>query len=232
MKICPICGAENRQTANECRMCATPLDPLENQLAACADAPAPTVTPAPGREPTQQFTACPHCRAMNEIDYIFCQHCGKRMPGHKIAGVGQSRQVSPYTSHEQIAEERVICGACGESVTSTGFYCHNCGARLTKLASPEPKAVLQLIAEGGQVGKTYLIDKPDTLIGRTEGDITFPYDAYMSSRHVRVIERGGRYYLSDQGSRNGTFVRIKGEIELEPGDMFFVGKQLFRFDEK
>jgi hypothetical protein len=36
--------------------------------------------------------------------------------------------------------------------------------------------------------------------------------------------------LVDDDSRNGTFIRINGEVELKPGDMILIGRQLFRFE--
>ena len=97
---------------------------------------------------------------------------------------------------------------------------------------PAPPAIrgrLHLVMEGGQPGEIYELGD-ETSIGRTTGQITFPHDGFMSGRHARVVRRGGKFALSDEGSRNGTFVKIKGEIELEPGDMILVGKQLFRFE--
>ena len=68
------------------------------------------------------------------------------------------------------------------------------------------------------------------MIGRSNGEITFPHDGFMSGRHARIERRGTRFILTDEGSRNGTFVKIKGEIELNSGDTILVGKQLFRFE--
>jgi pSer/pThr/pTyr-binding forkhead associated (FHA) protein len=53
----------------------------------------------------------------------------------------------------------------------------------------------------------------------------------MSGRHARIVRRGASFVLTDEGSRNGTFIRIKGEVELKPGDVILIGKQLFRFEE-
>ena len=83
--------------------------------------------------------------------------------------------------------------------------------------------------EGGQPGEIYQL-REDTVIGRSAGDIMFPHDGFMSGKHARVVQRGDTFVLTDEGSRNGTFVRIKGEVELKPGDMILVGKQLFRFE--
>jgi pSer/pThr/pTyr-binding forkhead associated (FHA) protein len=91
------------------------------------------------------------------------------------------------------------------------------------------KGKLHLVMEGGQSGDVYDVDE-ETIIGRASGDITFPHDGFMSGRHARIVRRGNRFVLTDEGSRNGTFIKIQGEVELKPGDMILVGKQLFRFE--
>lgn len=117
-----------------------------------------------------------------------------------------------------------------------GIYCAACGALLQApktIAMPsfsaQPRPRLRLIGEGGQPGEMYEL-KEETVIGRTSGDITFPYDGYMSGRHARIVRRGASFFLIDEGSRNGTFIRITKEVELKPGDMILIGKQLFRFE--
>jgi pSer/pThr/pTyr-binding forkhead associated (FHA) protein len=92
-----------------------------------------------------------------------------------------------------------------------------------------PKGKLHLIMEGGQPGEIYDL-KDETTVGRTTGDITFPHDGFMSGRHARLIRRGVSFVLIDEESRNGTFIKIKGEVELKPGDMVLIGRQLFRFE--
>ncbi len=37
-------------------------------------------------------------------------------------------------------------------------------------------------------------------------------------------------YLNDVGSSNGTFVRLRGDHVLQPGDVLLMGQQLFRVD--
>ncbi|HKV39187.1 MAG TPA: zinc-ribbon domain-containing protein [Blastocatellia bacterium] len=128
------------------------------------------------------------------------------------------------------------CTHCGEAIPSGALYCANCGRAVSE---PPPEsapgagnAVIQIISEGGQVGETYPIIRGDIRIGRVEGDVTFPHDGYMSGRHAQIVERDGHYFLVDQNSRNGTFIRIHDETELKPGDTFLVGKQVFKFDKK
>lgn len=88
---------------------------------------------------------------------------------------------------------------------------------------------LHLVMEGGQPGEVYELGD-DTVIGRNTGEISFPHDGFMSGRHARIVKQGNVFKLTDEGSRNGTFIKIKDEVELKAGDMILVGKQLFRFE--
>ena len=134
----------------------------------------------------------------------------------------------------------VVCDACGSIQPMGGAFCADCGAQLSvgaiaralSVAGPKSKGVLHLITDGGEVGETYKLDRTETVIGRAEGDLTYPHDGYMSGRHARIIVRGAQYFLADEGSRNGTFIRIDKEVELQPGDTFLIGKQVLRFDTK
>ena len=129
------------------------------------------------------------------------------------------------------------CPACGHTNPPGINTCESCGATMTVaqtmvMSSPfaQGRGRLHLIMEGGQSGEVYDIGD-EAIIGRANGQITFPHDGFMSGRHARIMRRGTSYVLTDEGSRNGTFVRIKGEVELKPGDIILIGKQLFRFEE-
>lgn len=132
-----------------------------------------------------------------------------------------------------------LCTQCGQSNTVGSAFCASCGAPITfggktmvissQPAIEVPKGRLHLVMEGGQPGEVYELEA-DTVIGRSSGEIMFPHDGFMSGRHARIERRGGSFILTDEGSRNGTFIKTKGEVELKSGDMILVGKQLFRFE--
>ncbi len=67
--------------------------------------------------------------------------------------------------------------------------------------------------------------------GRERGDILFSEDGYVSGLHCRIA-RGpdGRVYLTDVGSSNGTFVRLRAERAVGGTDILLMGQQLFRID--
>ncbi len=93
-----------------------------------------------------------------------------------------------------------------------------------------PTLILCALDDGSRdEGEWHRVRKPEFRIGRTPGDpdapndIQLPNDNGISGRHLAITLRveGGhyRYFLTDRGSRNGTFVRVsraalKSEQEL------------------
>src|SRR5205809_496113 len=78
MRVCSQCGAENRETAHECRMCMHPLTAVLQEGVQKANEPselASTIIEHSHR-PTQ--VVCQHCAAPNDATFSFCQACGKR----------------------------------------------------------------------------------------------------------------------------------------------------------
>src|SRR5262249_5473592 len=119
---------------------------------------------------------------------------------------------------------------------SGAAFCHTCGtntsmSRTSQLSSvrPTPKTRLVLIVDGQPTNDTWEV-RDNTVIGRIEGDITFPHDDYLSGRHATITKRGDRFILTDTESRNGSYIRIKKEVEINSGDYILLGKQLLRFD--
>jgi pSer/pThr/pTyr-binding forkhead associated (FHA) protein len=116
-------------------------------------------------------------------------------------------------------------------------------------ASPRYARLCQRTVEG-IARDIYYIRKVETVLGRESGDVVFTEDPFLSRRHaaIRLLARDGgpaalpggskpptpageaRFALVDLGSSNGTFLRIKGDVELVRGDHFRVGQQLFRVD--
>lgn len=83
---------------------------------------------------------------------------------------------------------------------------------------------------GGALGMTVCARGTSLQLGREGSDLNFPADIFMSGSHCRIEESGGRFLLSDLGSRNGTYVRIKVEQDLVHGDYVFIGRKLMRVE--
>jgi FHA domain/Double zinc ribbon len=157
-------------------------------------------------------------------------------PKPAVAPEAPPPPAEPVQSLASSTSDTVACPKCNHANNPGSSFCANCGSVLTVartivMASPfaAPRGRLHLVMEGGQQGEVFDLGD-ETIVGRSQGDITFPHDGFMSGRHARIERRGTSYVLTDAGSRNGTFIKIKGEVELKPGDMVLIGKQLFRFE--
>jgi pSer/pThr/pTyr-binding forkhead associated (FHA) protein len=93
-------------------------------------------------------------------------------------------------------------------------------------------AKLDHIKLNGEVVAEFKLDKPETTLGRSTGDLVFKDDPYMSGTHARIVAQPGRFLLQDLRSRNGVYRRVRAEITLVDGDEFFMGEQLFQVEFK
>jgi len=90
---------------------------------------------------------------------------------------------------------------------------------------------LALVIGRDTTGNAFPVPEAGVHLGRERGDVLFSEDGYVSGLHCRVArEHDGNVYLTDVGSSNGTFIRLKQEYPLSPGDVLLMGQQLFRID--
>jgi len=89
---------------------------------------------------------------------------------------------------------------------------------------------IALVVGRDTLGNAFPIGSEGVVLGRERGDILFPEDGYVSGTHARLYSEGGKCYLKDLGSSNGTFLRIRREQPVQPGDYLLMGQQLFKVD--
>lgn len=104
------------------------------------------------------------------------------------------------------------------------------GVRLFGSVQREAWGRLRQLTLAGTTRDLWHMVRAELVLGREEGDITFPDDEFMSRRHAAVKRVGARARLEDFGSSNGTFVRVRGDRELSSGDVLRLGDQLIRFE--
>ena len=98
--------------------------------------------------------------------------------------------------------------------------------------SPNPgyaARAVQLL-EGGGEGDVFPLRPGENMVGRGTGDVSFPHDGYVSSKHATIVVDEGSLKVKDLGSANGTFVRINGQAPVNAGDLLLVGEQILRVD--
>lgn len=104
-----------------------------------------------------------------------------------------------------------------------------------------PLGRIVVVSKDGGEGPDYpIFDRVD--IGRTDGEVRFPDDRYLSPRHVRLTVRDRRLYLQDISTANGVYLRLgSGEdaqrpgfrppsTDLTDGQFFLIGQQVLRFE--
>lgn len=112
---------------------------------------------------------------------------------------------------------------------ATGFHA------APAFAEPPRSSDAWLVAErGGGLEQDQRFDLIGGLsIGRSkESDVQID-DRYASSLHARVFSRGGRFYVEDMNSTNGTLLNgasLQGEAELIDGDTVQIGDTTFRLE--
>jgi pSer/pThr/pTyr-binding forkhead associated (FHA) protein len=90
---------------------------------------------------------------------------------------------------------------------------------------------LALVIGRDTTGNSFPIPERGVHCGRERGDILFSEDGYVSGLHCSIAKaQDGKIYLTDVGSSNGTFVRLRTEHQVGATDILLMGQQLFRID--
>ncbi len=87
---------------------------------------------------------------------------------------------------------------------------------------------IALIIGRDTTGNAFPVPEAGIHLGRERGDVLFPEDGYVSGLHCHLAWQNGKASLTDLGSSNGTFIRLKEETEVRSGDVLLMGQQLFR----
>jgi pSer/pThr/pTyr-binding forkhead associated (FHA) protein/ribosomal protein L40E len=148
---------------------------------------------------------------------------------------------SAQSQEEQMDQARYyVCESCMTPVPSGHKFCGRCGAPVPDTIlhmSPSfysdmqdaAKARLILIRGEGMDGLSYHLKADQHVIGR-QGQLEFPDDPFISPKHANFFYRDNRLVVRDEGSLNGVYFRVRGAVEISPGDTFLAGEQLFRLD--
>lgn len=164
---------------------------------------------------------CPSCGGRAEAHRPFCPHCGRPLAS---PGAGPA------------------CARCGSPIGPGASFCATCGTSLVdpalRRASPSSSPggsrasgtiKLVLIDEAGAAVQQFERASHDTTIGRQDGDIRFPDDAFLSPLHAKISWEQDELVVRDLGSRNGTWVFLEAPHRLLDGDLLLIGSQIIRF---
>ncbi|UQX88628.1 FHA domain-containing protein [Jatrophihabitans telluris] len=95
------------------------------------------------------------------------------------------------------------------------------------VAKPRGGLSQLVVVEGSLAGTRVALTGKPIFIGRANDSTLVLTDDYASTRHARISESSGTWYLEDLGSTNGTFVgqqKVDGPVSLEAGVPIQIGK--------
>jgi pSer/pThr/pTyr-binding forkhead associated (FHA) protein len=93
-----------------------------------------------------------------------------------------------------------------------------------------PLAKLVSVNRDGSDGEVHDISEESVDLGRTEGQLRFNDDPYLSERHCRFYIKNGSWIVQDLESTNGVYLRLKAAKELAHEDRLLLGKQVLCFE--
>ncbi|MBN2340824.1 MAG: FHA domain-containing protein [Deltaproteobacteria bacterium] len=196
---------------------------------------------------------CGNCDQLNTVESRECSECGSRLElsaaTTDTATSAQSNEKSGPQDAAQDGKEdesmeqarHLVCGECYTPVPAGHKFCGKCGNSLESNVIKDPnyfgdlqspgKAKLILIKGEGVDGMSYHLNSTEHLAGRTQGEIVFQDDQWLSPAHANFVYQDDKIFVQDQNSLNGIFIAITQPKVVAPGSVFMVGEQVFRVEE-
>lgn len=200
-----------------------------NRMPPPADAPTfPIAEPQAEHRDPPTARVCGRCRGTSDTQAQFCRFCGASMNDAFAAGAEVPTAEVPTPAVVAPVSHTPIAPAV--SAVAPVFV----GAPQAPAAPvAQPKQAfgrLIVVAKDGGEGPNYpLHERVD--IGRSEGEVRFPDDRYLSPRHVRISVRDGRAYLRDLQTPNGVYLRLRDTpVALANQGVFLIGQQVLRLE--
>ena len=96
------------------------------------------------------------------------------------------------------------------------------------LPPPREAAYLVVVTPTGVEAEEFSLKASGTTtLGKVDRDITFATDTMLSDAHASILARDGEYFVRDDGSVSGTYLRVREKgVKLRDGDLFRAGRQI------
>jgi hypothetical protein len=152
---------------------------------------------------------CPRCEGLSDGRAQFCRFCGAPMTGSTATDPAPAHTAPPL-----VAKAVVAPAAAAVVPAETAVFAR----------------VIVVTKDGGEGAQFPITERVD--MGRTEGEVRFPDDGYLSTRHVRLTVRQQKLYLRDLGTPNGVYLRVKTneEVPIAGNGLVLIGQQVLRVE--
>jgi pSer/pThr/pTyr-binding forkhead associated (FHA) protein len=84
-----------------------------------------------------------------------------------------------------------------------------------------------VVTSGSLAGTRISLGEQPVMIGRANDSTLVLTDDYASTRHARLTQRDGEWFVEDLGSTNGTYLdrsKVTGPTPVPPGVPIRIGK--------
>lgn len=170
---------------------------------------------------------CPHCNASGQQDARFCSQCGKQVADlNPPEPAPPAPPPAPPPGPTLIDPLSITCN-CGQILPPGAAFCFKCGLKI----GPQ-KAAFHLVCRMAD-GRNFSVEltQEGVMIGKgNDCSVALSNDAYVSRRHAQLRLVDGRVVLEDLNSSNGTFLRVRDPVAVQPGTEFLVGTTTFRLE--
>jgi len=193
---------------------------------------------------------CPGCQAFVQQGLNFCPHYGQSLtppsPAPTVANNVKSTAPAidapvpasettppvpiPSSPPAPVAPSPAItCGGCGQPAGKEDFFCSHCGHKVKDL--PLQKGYWLICRRPQSPPQSIQIPEGEFIVGKaTDCTLTLSDDEYVSRRHLKLTHKDGKVILEDLGSSNGTFLKVRRSIVLEPDDEILVGSSILKME--
>lgn len=209
------------------------------------------ITPSTQVPARQLSTCCSNCRAPVTRGAKFCGQCGHEVqsamdsmtPAQPRAantaecGAKEAAPIvqPPVTTPREFAAWQAPAGldgikacSCGTVPVKDARFCHTCG-----LPRSQDSGLWVRCIAADKIERNVPLGEDDLVIGKDSScGLAVPGDPYLSQRHARLHRDQGLVFVEDLGSSNGTLLRIKRPIALEPGDELVVGTTVLLIEDR
>jgi len=92
--------------------------------------------------------------------------------------------------------------------------------------------IIRMLAGNVEETEYPLVKGGVTTIGKQGTDIVFPDDPMLAQHHASIVYGDGQYFLRDDGSTTGVFLKAEAgkSLEVVSGDLVQIGRQFLLFD--
>lgn len=170
------------------------------------------------QRPLNSKVSCSHCGHVTPAGFMYCQHCGNR-----ILPESASRQAPVRPRPEPSPSAALVQAQKAQPVPKTG----------SEAVAIRDKSGLRgqfvLIRRDGTDGEVLALTGESCDLGRATHRC-FADDPHLAARHLRVSPSAMGVRVRPLDTVNGVFVQIREPYELSSGDVFFMGRELIRFE--